>query len=219
MTAATGPNTSSSCAGCPGATSASTVGGYQAPGRSGTRAAEQQAGAGRERSPRPAAWIWSRAATLCSGPSVGRRVARVAHLERAHRLDEAPPRTRPRPLATTMKRLPAMQLWPALTMRAAAQTFAAASRSASSRDDERHRQPPSSSTHFFSARAGGGGDAAAGALAAGQRRPRRRAGPRSAPSTASLGDQQRSGTGRRESRRRGTRPRSRARSRARCWRA
>ena len=51
MIAATGPNTSSSCAGCPGVTSASTVGGYQAPGWSGTVAAEQQPRAVRERSP------------------------------------------------------------------------------------------------------------------------------------------------------------------------
>ena len=57
---------------------------------------------------------------------------RIAHRVGAHLLRPAP-LERTRTSSTTMKRLPAMQLWPPFTMRAVAQIRAATSTSASSR--------------------------------------------------------------------------------------
>ena len=70
--------------------------------------------------------------------------------------------------STTMKRLAAMQLWPAFWKRASTATLAAASRSASS-STMNGSEPPSSSTVFLRARTAGAGHQRARVLAAGQR--------------------------------------------------
>ena len=87
MIAATGPNTSSSCAGCPATTFVSTVGGYHAPRCCGTTPPSSS------RAPRANAGLHLRVDLVArrhalQRPQLRRGVARVARLVCPHRLDE-----------------------------------------------------------------------------------------------------------------------------------
>ena len=199
-----------------GVTSVRTVAGYQAPGLARDLAAGQQAGAGRQAALDLVMHLVA-AFDACMGPSLvglvgaGRPCANFA-ISPTRAVSNAG-----LTLSTTMNRLPAMQLWPPLTMRAAA-------RDPGGRSDVGvlQHQIGVGAAQFEHAllqrRAGGGGDLAAGLDAAGQGDGGDMVAVDQGGDLAA-GDQGGAEQVCRESRRRGTGPRSPGRSRARCWRA